>query len=248
MLRYLLLPAGAAVMLSAAAGPALADPVPAVVTPLTASSSAAILHFQFNVNGKKTDSGLEVPTSGSAPPAYDKTATKSTYSKSTQILGGLTFDRSATGIQSVVTGRAAAATGTDATASATIGSFHGTLESPLGKLLTVTTGKITSKASFTQTKAGVRTVKGSTSLLTVHIDAPALGINKTYSGSPLPNHVLYHNGNNSIVIYLNRQITTKLNDKVTALAVYAIDVQISNYKLLGSTITGTVTVAPTVAR
>jgi len=248
MLRYLLLPAGAAVMLSVAASPAFADPVPSVATALTASSSAAILNFQFVINGKKTSSGNEVAASGSAPPTYDQKTTKSTYTKSTQILGGLTFDRTATSIVSVATGHAATATGVNATGSATVGSFHGTLKSPLGTLMKVTTGKITSKASFTQTKAGVRTVKGSTSLLTVKIDAPALGINKTYSGSPKPNDVLYHNGDNSIIIYLNRQITTKVDDKITAFAVDAIDVQIKNFKIAGSTVSGTLTVAPTVAR
>jgi hypothetical protein len=94
----------------------------------------------------------------------------------------------------------------------------------------------------------VRTVKGGASLLSVKIDAPALGINKTFSGSPKPNHVLYHNGDNSIVIYLNRQITTKLNNKVTALAVDAVDVQVNNYKFAGNTVSGNITVAPTVAR
>jgi hypothetical protein len=247
MLRNLVLPAAAAAILSVAASHAFADPVPSVTPAPTASSSAAILHLHFVVNGKKTDSGLEVPASGSAPPAYDKKAIKSSYAKSTQILGGLTFNRSATGIQSIATGHAAA-TGIAAAASATVNAFHGTLESPLGTLMTVTTGKITSQASFTQTKAGVRTVKGGASLLSVKIDAPALGINKTFSGSPKPNHVLYHNGDNSIVIYLNRQITTKLNNKVTALAVDAVDVQINNYKFAGNTVSGNITVAPTVAR
>ena len=248
MLRTLMLPAAAAAILSVAAGHAFADPVPSVAPAPAASSNAAILHLQFVVNGKKTDSGLELPASGSAPPAYDKKVIKSSYAKSTQILGGLTFNRSATGIQSIATGRATTATGIAAAASAAIGSFHGTLESPLGTLMTVTTGKITSQAAFTQTKAGVRTVKGGASLLSVKIDAPALGINKTFSGSPMPNHVLYHNGDNSIVIYLNRQITTKLNDKITALAVDAVDVQIKNYKFAGNTISGNITVAPTVAR
>jgi hypothetical protein len=248
MLRYLLLPAGAAALFSAVAGPALANAAPSVTPTLTASSSAAILNFQFVVNGKKTDSGNELPASGSAPPTYDQKTIRSTYTKSTQILGGLTFDRSATSIQSIASGRAAAATGTDATGSATVGSFHGTLKSPLGTLMTVTTGKITSRASFLQTKTGIRSVKGSTSLAGVKIDAPALGINKTYSGTPKPNQVLYHNGDNSIVIYLNRQVTTTLDDKVTAIGVDAVDVLIKNYKIAGSTVSGTITVAPTVAR
>jgi hypothetical protein len=248
MLRNLLLSTAAAAILSAVAGPALADTVAPAVPALTASSSAAIVHLQFVVNGQKTDSGNEVPASGSAPPTYDKKTIRSTYAKSTQILGGLTFDRSATSIQSIATGHAEAATGIAATGSATVGSFTGKLESPIGTLITVTTGKITSQASFTQTKAGVRTVKGAASLLKVKIDAPALGINKTYSGSPKPNQVLYHNSDNTIVIYLNRQITTKVSDKPTAIAVDALDVQINKLKFAGTTVSGSIAVAPTVAR
>jgi hypothetical protein len=247
MSRFLLLSAGAIAILSAG-GPALADTVQSAVPALTASSSAAIVHLHFVVNGKKSDSGNEVPASGSAPPTYNKKTIRASYAKSTQILGGLTFDRSATSVQSAAAGHATAATGIGATASATVGSFRGTLNSPLGRLITVTTGRITSQASFTQTKAGVRSVKGGTSLLSVKISAPALGINKTYSGTPKPNHVLYHNDDNSVIIYLNRQITTKVNNKVTALAVDAIDVQINNYKLAGNTISGSITVGPTLAK
>jgi len=248
MLRTLLLPAGAAAILSAVACPALADPVPSAASALTASSSAAIVHLRFVVNGQKSDSGNEVAAFGTAPPAYNKKTIRSTYAKSTQILGGLTFNRSATSIQTIAAGHANATTGIAAAASATVGSFRGTLKSPLGTLITVTTGKVSSHSSFTQTTAGVRSVKGGTSLLSVKINAPALGINKTYSGTPKPNQVLYHNGDNSIVIYLNRQITTRVNNKITALAVDAIDVQIRNYKFVGNTISGDITVAPTIAR
>jgi len=247
MLRSVLLPAAAAVLWAVAA-PVLADPAPSAAAALTASSSAAIVRLQFVVNGKKSDSGNEVAAFGTAPPTYDKKTIRSSYAKSTQILGGLTFNRSATSIQSIATGRAATATGIASAASATVGTFHGTLVSPLGTLITVTTGKITSHSSFTQTKAGVRSVKGGTSLLSVKIDAPALGINKTYSGTPKPNQVLYHNSDNSIIIYLNRQITTKVANQVAALAVDAVDVQIRNYKFAGNTISGDITVGPTVAR
>src|SRR6201999_1274558 len=125
-----------------------------------------------------------------------------------------------------------------ATASATADFFRGTLSSRQGPLITVTTGKISSNASFTQTKAGVPSVKGGTSLLSLKINAPALGISKTFSGTPKPNQVLFRNGDNSIVIYLNRQITTKVNDKVAALAVDAVDVQIRNFKIAGNKISG----------
>jgi hypothetical protein len=244
MLRTVLLPVGAAAILSAVACPALADPVPAAAPALTASSAAAIVGLQFVVIG---DSGNDVAVSGNAPPAYNKKTIRSTFAKTTQILGGLTFKRSATSIQSIAAGHANATTGIAATASATVGSFRGTLSSRLGPLITVTTGKISSHSSFTQTKAGVPSVKGGTSLVSLKINAPALGINKTFSGTPKPNQVLFRNGDNSIIIYLNRQITTKVNNKVAALAVDAVDVQIRNFKIAGNTISGDITVAPTVA-
>jgi hypothetical protein len=249
MLRYLLLSAGAVAMLSAAASPALAESSPAAAVPaLTGSSSAAIVHLIFVVNGKKSDSGAELPAAGSAPPTYDKKTIKSSYAKTTDVLDGIVFKRSATSVDTVATGHAATATGVVATASATVSSFHGTLTSPLGTLVTVTTGKISSHSAFSQTKAGVRTAKGGTSLVSVHIDAPVLGINKTYTGTPKVNEVLFHNSDNSVIIYLNRQITTTTAGKVSGLTVDAIDVQINKYKLAGNTISGSITVGPTTAK
>ena len=248
MLRYSLLTAGAVAVLSATAGAALADPVAPAVPALTASSSAAIVHLVFLVNGKKTDSGAELPAAGSAPPAYNKKTIRTAYSKSTQILGGLTFNRSATTIQTTATGHATTATGIAAVGSASVDSFHGTLVSQLGTLLTVTTGKITSQASFTQTKAGVRAVKGGATIGSLTISAPALGINKTFTGTPKPNQVLFHNGDNSVIIFLNRQIKTTVAGKVAALTVDAVDVQVKNFTFAGNTVTGTIVVGPATAR
>ncbi|HEX4507177.1 MAG TPA: choice-of-anchor P family protein, partial [Alphaproteobacteria bacterium] len=122
------------------------------------------------------------------------------------------------------------------------------LNSPLGKVITVTTGKIQSEARFTQTKAGVRSVQGSTSLLNVRIDSDALGIHKTYSGKPKPNDVLYHNSDNSLIIYLNRQIKTTVAGKVAGITVDAIDVQLNNLKFAGQRASGSITVGPAVAK
>ena len=245
MSRFPLLTAGAVMLLSTAAGPAPAQPA---VPALTGSSSAAILHLKMTVNSKTSDPGPEVPATGSAPPAYAKKTVRSSYAKSTQILGGLTFDRSATGVQSIASGSATTGAGILTTASAEVHGFTGTLNSPLGKLIKVTTGKVESEARFTQTPAGARSAQGSTSLLNVRIDSDALGIHKTYSGKPKPNEVLYHNGDNSIVIYLNRQIRTTVAGKVASLAVDAVDVQIDNLKFAGQTVSGYIAVAPVVAK
>lgn len=231
-------------ILSAAAGPALAD---SAVPALTGSSSAAVLHAKFSVNGNKTDYGPELLTTGTAPPAYDKKTVKSSYAKTSKS-NGFTFYRSATGVQSAVTGHADTATGIATTGTTTINAAKAKLTSDFGTLVTVTTGKITAQSSFTQTKAGVRSVKGSTSLLNVHIDAPSFGFNKTYSGNPKPNQVLYHNSDNSVVIYLNRQITTTVGGTPSQLTVAAVDVEVTNYKFAGQTFSGTLLVAPTLAK
>src|ERR1700759_747069 len=135
MLRTILLPVGAAAILSAVACPALADPVPAAAPALPAGSAAAIVGLQFVVIG---NSGNDVAASGNAPPAYNEKTIKPTNAKSPQILGGLTFKRSATSIQSIAAGHANPTTEIAATASATVGSFRGTLSSRQGPLITVT--------------------------------------------------------------------------------------------------------------
>jgi hypothetical protein len=79
---------GTAIVLSALAGSALADPTPAVPA-LTASSRAAVVDLDFIINGQKTDPAAELLVSGSAPPTYNKKVERSTYAKTTKILGGL---------------------------------------------------------------------------------------------------------------------------------------------------------------
>lgn len=245
MLRFSMLPVVAIATLSAIA--ASADTLETAVPALHASSTAAVVNLQFVVNGQKTNTGYEVPATGSAPPAYNKKTVRATYAKTTQILGGLTFKRSAATIQSDAAGHVTAPSTAIASASATVGSFTGTLSSPLGTLATVTTGKISSQATFTQTKTGV-TTQGSARIAGLIIDAPALGVHVTYNGTPKVNQVAFHNGDNSIVIFLNRQVTTKVDGKPVAFAVDAVDVQLRNYKIAGSTISGTITVVPTTVR
>ena len=130
MLRFSMLPVVAIATLSAIA--ASADTLETAVPALHASSTAAVVNLQFVVNGQKTNTGYEVPATGSAPPAYNKKTVRATYAKTTQILGGLTFKRSATTIQSDAAGHVTAPSTAIASASATIGSFTGTLSQPSG--------------------------------------------------------------------------------------------------------------------
>jgi hypothetical protein len=245
MVRCSSLSAGAIAAFSVLAGPALAETVPSVDAAATASSRAAAVNLFFNVNGQITAPPADILAAGSAPPAYNKKAVRASYARTTNILHGkYVFTRSATAVQSVASGTTSTAAGT-----ASVGSFKGTLSGGgLGTLVTVTTGKIQTKASFSRTKTGVASVKGTTSLLSFKVTAPALGLNKTFSGTPKPNQVLFSNSDKSIIIYLNRQVITKAAGKPTAIAVDAVDVQITNFKLVGDTITGRIEVCPTYAR
>ncbi len=245
MPRLSLLPLAGAIL--AIAQPALADPL-ASVPALNASSTAAVLDSAFVVNGHKTNPAPELPVSGSAPPTYDKKAQRSTYAHTTKIVGGLTFKRSATKIESEASGHAAKATGLASKGEASVSGFSGTLSSPLGTLITVTTGPVTTQATFIRTKAGVSKAEGNVKIGNLKINAPVLGISKTFNGTPAPNKVLYQNSDKSIVIYLNRQVETKLAGKVTGITVTAVDVQVTNYKLAGSTFSATVLVEPTSAK
>jgi hypothetical protein len=249
MLRFSSLSAGAIAAFAALAGPALAEAVPSPDAAAAVSSRAAVVNLNFVVNGQKTSPGAEVLAAGMAPPAYNKKTVRATYARTTHILGGLVFTRSATAVQSIAAGTTSTATGGIASAaSASVGSFKGTLSGPIGNLITATTGKVLAKARFTRTKTGVASVQGSTSLLSFTVSAPAIGLKKTFSGTPKPNQVLYSNGDKSIIIYLNRQIITKVAGKPVAIAVDAVDVQITNFNLLGNTISGRIEVCPTYAR
>jgi hypothetical protein len=237
----------AAVAISAITGPALADPLPSVSAP-TASSTAAVVDSVFVVNGKKTNPAPELSVSGSAPPTYDKKTERSTYAHTTKIAGGLTFTRSATKIESEASGHAAKATGVASKGEATVSGFAGKLTSPLGTLLTVTSGPVSTQATFTQTKAGVVKAQGAVKIGNLKIDAPVLGITKTFNGSPAPNKILYQNNDKSIIVYLNHQVVTKLAGKVTGITVQAVDVQVNNFTLGDTTFSGTLMVEPTSAK
>ncbi|HEX4506511.1 MAG TPA: hypothetical protein VH722_12325, partial [Alphaproteobacteria bacterium] len=57
----------------------------------------------------------------------------------------------------------------------------------------------------------------------VTINAPLLGLNnKTFSGSPTVNQVLYQSPDKSVTVYLNRQIETMAAGKPTSITVQAI--------------------------
>src|ERR1700693_6335414 len=95
MSRFAFLAVGAVAVVSAfAATASVAPDQPNTAAAPTASSSAAIVNLQFDVHGKKPNRGKEVPAPGRAPPAYSKTTTRSSYARTSPILGGLTFKRS----------------------------------------------------------------------------------------------------------------------------------------------------------
>jgi hypothetical protein len=94
----------------------------------------------------------------------------------------------------------------------------------------------------------VRTVQGRVTISSLKVVVPVLGVNKTFSGTPKVNQILHQNSDKSVVIYLNRQVETKAAGKPTSIAVSAIDAEVHNLKLPGTTISGSIVVEPTFAK
>jgi hypothetical protein len=248
MSRHALLSVAAAAMLWAFAAPANAQESPQAATSLSAASNAAAVYLHFVFNGQVSNPGSELLVAGRAPPNYAKKVERSTYARISRFPGGIVWTRSAASVETQASGSVAAATGTSSLAEASVGSFSGKLSSAFGTFITVTTGPISTEATFTRTKAGVATAKGEVSIARLKISAPSLGINKTFTGKPPVNYVLYRSGDNSIIVWLNHQIVTKVNGKPTSITVRAVDAQIRNLKLVGNTVTGSIIVQPSYAR
>jgi hypothetical protein len=259
MSRFALMSVAAVSMLWAFTGPANAQDAntqeflpeaqesPQAGTAASAASNAAAVYLHFVFNGQVSNPGSELLVSGRAPPNYAKKVVRATYARTTNLIGGIVWKRSATSVESLVNGKVAA-TGTSSLAEASVGSFSGKLSSVFGTFITVTTGPISTQTTFNRTKAGVVTAKGEVSMTRFRISAPSLGINKTFTGKPPANYVLYRSGDNSIIVWLNHQIVTKVNGKPTSITVRAVDARISNLKLVGNTISGSIIVQPTYAR
>jgi hypothetical protein len=239
---------GAALTVAALIVAATFAPRAHAATPLTASSAAAALNVAAVINGQKLSLLNQVPAAGSAPPDYNVTTSLATYSKSSTTASGITLTASARTIGDKATAVTAAAI--TAIASSSIGSISAILSSSsFGTLMTLTGSRVMSKASLKLTKAGVASSTGSTTIVRLAIDAPLLGINNvTFAGTPTINQVLFHNADDSLVVYLNAQTVTKAAGRQMSIKVDAVDVRIRNFSLAGNTVAGDIEIGSSFAK
>jgi hypothetical protein len=230
--------------LSAASLAVFAGPAHAA---LTASSSAAAVSATVTINGNTTVLPAQVVATGSAPPAYNQVTRLPSLSKSFTFTGGLTLNATGKAVASSVMSGGPGTAGISARGSSMIGSFNATVTSPLGTFVTVTASKLTSTTRFMQTSkssSGTSTV----SVGSLTVNAPSFGINNvTFAGTPTANQVLFHNSDNSFVIYLNQQTVGMSGGKPSSINASIVDVHASNLKVPGGTITGDVLIGPTFA-
>ncbi len=207
---------------------------------LTAHSSGAVLNVDFILNGKKSSLMNQVYAGGTAPPAYNKKTKLATYKKSESYSNGLSLK--ATGGTVASTAFSAGTTtagGITANASASIGSANVTVSSAAGPAISFKASSVSSKASFAATKSGGRTPKGSTTIGSMTLSAPLFGITHvSFSGTPSANKILYHNADNSVVLYVNRLVVTKSAGKATGITVNALALHVKSYTAGPYTISG----------
>jgi len=204
---------------------------------LTAGSNASAISASFVVNGKAGALAPQALASGSAPPAYSKATSVPSLSKSQQF-DILTLTGTGKNIKDTATGTAVTLGKITSKAGASIGSLTGTVGSPLGNVLTITGTKLVSSAGLAKT-ADKNTPTGTVSIGSLSINAPAFGIsNKSYSGKPKPNFILYQSGDKKVTLYLNRQIKTTKSGKVTKISVSAVNLHIVDLETSGQTISG----------
>jgi hypothetical protein len=218
---------------------------------IAGGSSSNALSAALNVSGSASSLPNQAVASGTAPPKYSKTTTVPTYNK-TASLSGLTVTVAAKNISDTASSAGIDAKGgITALSGASIGSVNATLSSPLGTALTVAATKLVSSASFATTKAGVGTPTGTASIGSLTINSPAFGITnvkfplptKPNVHTPTVNQILYHNSDNSVVLYLNRQTTKTTAGKVSSLAVSAVVLHVKNFQTSGVTVSGDINVA-----
>jgi hypothetical protein len=218
---------------------------------ITAGSSSNALSAVISVNGKSGSLPNQEVASGRAPPKYTSTKTVASYSK-TASLCGLTVPAKGTNISDTASSAGIDSKGgLTAISGASIDSVSATLSSPFGTALTLSATKLVSGASFATTKAGVGTAKGSTSIGSLTINSALFGIknlkfplpSKPTVHTPSINQILYHNSDNSVILYLNRQTTNSTAGKVSSIAVSAMTLYVKNFKYSGFTISGDINVA-----
>jgi hypothetical protein len=94
-----------------------------------------------------------------------------------------------------------------------------------------------SSAGLTKT-ATKNTAVGSVAMTKFSIVSSVFGINKSYTGSPKANFILYQSKDKKVTLYLNRQITKTTGGKVTSISVSAVDLHVANFTYASQTVSG----------
>jgi hypothetical protein len=197
----------------------------AVTVPLTAASSASAFNLEVNLDGEKTGLGNQVFATGHAPPSYNSQNAMPSFSRGYNSPSGVGASIKGGSITS--SAHSAGPSGGQITSYgvSTIGNFSAQVTTPLGALITISGGNIVSRATYTLSRNNTRKAIGFADIGRVVVNAPLLGINnKSFSGSPKVNQVLFQSPDKSVTVYLNRQVETMAGSKPTSITVNAIAV------------------------
>jgi hypothetical protein len=63
----------------------------------------------------------------------------------------------------------------------------------------------------------------------------------------VPNQVLFHNANNSVVVTANRQTATTMSGQPASIAVDGVALHLTNYRYAGTTVSGDIALATSFA-
>ena len=231
-------------------GPPPPPPPPPPPRAIAASSTGKAMNVVVNVSGQVSSLLNQVMASDNKITAYNERTSLPTYTKTTAFKGGLTLTGNARTLTSIASATSTTASGQrTANASAAIGSLGLTIKNGTATLMTLTGTRLSSKSAFLATTTGVRRPSGGTSIGGVTINSAAFGAkNVKFSGTPTANKVLFHTLDGTVVIYANRQTTTKAaNGKPASIKVNAISVQLTKFKNAGKTITGNLEIATSIA-
>ena len=203
---------------------------------LSAESSASAVSAAFTVNGKSGKLAPQLPASGTGSTAYSKTVTKPSLSAN-QTFDILTLAAKLNSIKDTASSLGPRSGTIVSSSSAKIGSLSGTIGSPIGTALTASSSELVSSAKLVKATAK-NTATGAATITNLSISSAFFGINKTYTGTPTPNTILYQSSDKKVTVYLNRQVTKSTSGKVTSVAVSAVNLHVVNFSYSGQTVSG----------
>jgi hypothetical protein len=208
------------------------------------------MNVVLNVNGQASSLLNLVMASGSSTRArYSQRNSVPAYDKTTAFKGGVTLASNCRTLTSIANATAVSASGQrTSNGMASIGSIGLTVKNGSAVLMTLTSTRLSSNASFLESTAGVHKPSGSASMAGVTINSAAFGAkNVKFSGTAPANKVLFHNADHSVVIFANRQTILSRNGKPAKITVDGILVQFTKFKNAGKSITGTIELATSIA-